>query len=151
MPSFAVRAAFDPAFAMPFWRNQSLAFSMSPFVASRARLESIIPAPVASRSALTWSAEMAMLFLVVQGLVLIELGLVDGRHAGESFFFLFLFGFTDRKFGHRGFGRGHKLLRTDQLARFQGGVGDLRGDQLDGTDRVVVPGDDVIDLVGITV
>src|SRR2546425_12376070 len=112
MPSRAVRAALAPALAMPFWRSQSLAFSRSPFVASRARLESIIPAPVASRSALTWSAEMAMLFLVVQGLVLIELGLVDGRHAGESFFFLFFFRFTDREFGHRDLGRDGKLLGT---------------------------------------
>src|ERR1700737_3282838 len=59
MPSRAVRVAFAPALAMPFWRSQSLAFSMSPLVASRARLESIMPAPVASRSALTWSAEIA--------------------------------------------------------------------------------------------
>src|SRR5207302_1758031 len=30
-------------------------------------------------------------------------------------------------------------------------VGDLRGDQLDGTDGVIVSGDDVVNLVGITV
>src|SRR2546423_13790112 len=59
-PSLAVRTALVPALAMPFWRSQSLAFSISPLVASRARFASIIPAPVASLSFLTCSAEIGL-------------------------------------------------------------------------------------------
>ena len=48
-PSAAIRVAdFLAAFAIPFSRNQSQAFSMSRLLSSKAFLQSIIPAPVRS-------------------------------------------------------------------------------------------------------
>src|SRR5258708_6904977 len=56
MPSPVLRPAFLAARAMPCSRSQSLAFSMSPPVSVRARLLSIMPAPVMSRSCFTSAA-----------------------------------------------------------------------------------------------
>src|SRR6476659_10057194 len=55
-PSPVPRPARFPAWAMPFSRRSLTAASMSPPVSSRARLQSIIPAWVASRSSLTSAA-----------------------------------------------------------------------------------------------
>src|SRR5262249_9469467 len=52
-PSAATRSAFLAAFDRPFLRSQSIACSMSPFTSVRAALQSIMPAPVLSRSAFT--------------------------------------------------------------------------------------------------
>jgi hypothetical protein len=52
-PSAATRSAFCEARDRPFLRSQSTAFSMSPWLSVRAVLQSIMPAPVFSRSALT--------------------------------------------------------------------------------------------------
>jgi hypothetical protein len=57
-PSAAVRPAFLSAFAMPFLRSQSTASSRLPLVSASAALQSIMPAPVMSRSCLTCAAEM---------------------------------------------------------------------------------------------
>ena len=46
--------------AAPIVRRCSIAFSMSPSISTRAFLQSIIPAPVRSRSAFTWPALMLM-------------------------------------------------------------------------------------------
>src|SRR5438445_2662758 len=52
-PSDASRPARLSAFAAPFVRSTSTAFSRSPAVSSRAFLQSIMPAPVRARSAAT--------------------------------------------------------------------------------------------------
>src|SRR5437763_8133952 len=65
-PSVALRPAFLPAVARPFWRSQSVAFSMSPPVSSSAFLQSIIPAPVFSRSSLTIADVTSAKFLLLR-------------------------------------------------------------------------------------
>ena len=60
-PSAAIRSAFLAAFAIPFSLNQSNDFSMSPSQASKAFLQSIIPAPVFSRNSFTKLAVIAIL------------------------------------------------------------------------------------------
>src|SRR4051812_11801579 len=55
---------------MPRSRNSTIAASMSPFVSCKARLQSIIPAPVRSRSSLTSVAEISAIVDL--------LGLCDG-------------------------------------------------------------------------
>jgi hypothetical protein len=57
-PSAATRPAFLAAFERPFFRSQSTAASISPPVSFRAVLQSIMPAPVLSRSSFTIEAEM---------------------------------------------------------------------------------------------
>src|SRR5215217_2719955 len=61
-PSFILRPApsFLAAFASPFSRSSSIAFSTSPLVVSNAFLQSSGPAPVASRNALTCCAVIAI-------------------------------------------------------------------------------------------
>src|SRR5262245_38840100 len=55
-PSAATRPAFLAAFDNPFLRSQSTAASMSPLVSASAVLQSIMPAPVLSRSSFTIAA-----------------------------------------------------------------------------------------------
>ena len=57
-PSEAVRLAFLAAAARPFLRRTSRAFAMSPVASTSAALQSIMPAPVSSRSWRTTSAVM---------------------------------------------------------------------------------------------
>src|ERR1700722_9227936 len=57
-PSAAIRPAFLAAFASPFLRSQSTAVSRSPPLSPSATLQSIIPAPVLSRSSFTMLAVM---------------------------------------------------------------------------------------------
>src|SRR4029077_12123320 len=57
-PSAATRPAFFAAFDRPFLRSQSCASCMLPAVSVRAALQSIMPAPVDSRSSLTIAAEI---------------------------------------------------------------------------------------------
>ena len=52
-PSAATRSAFLAALESPLVLNQSTAASKSPFVSESAVLQSIMPAPVCSRSSLT--------------------------------------------------------------------------------------------------
>src|SRR3954452_19125512 len=59
MPCAATRPAFLSALAKPCCRSRSIALSMLPSVSWRARLHSIMPAPVFSRSVFTWSAVIA--------------------------------------------------------------------------------------------
>src|SRR5215212_11483059 len=61
-PSAATRPAFLAAFDRPFLRSQSCAAGMSPAVSVRAALQSIMPAPVDSRSSLTIAAEIVAIF-----------------------------------------------------------------------------------------
>src|SRR4051812_13797959 len=60
-PSAATRPAFLAAFDRPFLRSQSCAAGMSPPVSVRAALQSIMPAPVDSRSSLTIAAEIVVI------------------------------------------------------------------------------------------
>src|SRR5215468_4856405 len=53
IPSFVARVAFFAALAMPFVRKIVSAFSKSPPLSTRARLQSMNPALVFSRSCLT--------------------------------------------------------------------------------------------------
>jgi hypothetical protein len=59
-PSAATRPAFFAALARPLVLSQSIAASMSPFVSVSAVLQSIMPAPVFSRSSFTICAVMAI-------------------------------------------------------------------------------------------
>ena len=77
MPSLATRPARLAACARPFLRRISTAFSMSPPDSSSAALQSIMPAPVLSRSSFTCAAVAAISLLrnrKVFGLA------VDGRN-----------------------------------------------------------------------
>src|SRR5215472_3709065 len=56
MPSAATLAAFFCAEARPFFLRTTTASSMSPFASTSAFLQSIIPAPVFSRSSFTVDA-----------------------------------------------------------------------------------------------
>ena len=58
-PSGVARSDRFAAPAMPFSRRIRMAASMSPFASCRARLQSIIGAPVWSRSSLTSVAEIS--------------------------------------------------------------------------------------------
>jgi hypothetical protein len=64
-PSAAVRPAFLAAAARPLARSQSIAASMSPWVSPSAFLQSIMPAPVRSRSSLTVAAVISAMFLIL--------------------------------------------------------------------------------------
>ena len=61
MPSAATRPAFFTEAAMPFSRSHSTALSMSPSVATRAFLQSIMPTPVISRRFFTSVALKAII------------------------------------------------------------------------------------------
>ena len=61
IPSAAIRPAFLAAPASPFSLKNSTAFSISPSVAARAFLQSIIPAPVISLNSFTIPAVTAIL------------------------------------------------------------------------------------------
>ena len=62
-PSAATRLAFLSALARPDLRSASAAASMSPPASVSAFLHSIMPAPVRSRSSLTWDAVISMGYL----------------------------------------------------------------------------------------
>src|SRR5580765_4797773 len=96
---------------MPRSRNNTMAASMSPFVSCKARLQSIIPAPVRSRSSLTSAAEISA--------ILDLLRLCDGLRGLCSAFVLRILA---REHRHRVAFR----LRHDRVALFD----ELRSDKL---------------------
>src|SRR5215203_1222324 len=159
MPSVVSRPARFPASAMPRSRRSFLAASRSPSASWSARFESIIPAPVSSRSCFTSVAGISSIsrLLLLGGLGLGRaLGLphrlvLDGRLIGRG-----LLG--------RGLRRSLRLLRLAVgrrgslellRAHLRPAVLDRLRDCLDheaaGADRVVVPGDHVVHLVGVAV
>src|SRR6516225_6116096 len=64
-PSFVLRPAFFAALARPFFLRMVVASSKLPWASASAALQSIIPAPVWSRSFFTISAEIAAVAIVV--------------------------------------------------------------------------------------
>src|SRR5918994_2691574 len=137
-PWSAERSARPAAEARPFVRRISSALSMSPSASCSAFLQSIIPAPVRSRSSLTC---FAVISAIASALVL-------DRFGGS----LGLFGNDELGLG---LDLGTGGARHDGLAALLPalgeGVGDQPGDQRDRADRVVVAGDHEVHLVGITV
>ena len=61
-PSAAIRSFFFAALAIPFSRNRSTAFSISPSTSTKARFASIIPTPVMSRNSFTNLAVTSAIF-----------------------------------------------------------------------------------------
>src|SRR6185295_16595530 len=133
---------------MPFSRRYFTALSKSPPDSSRARLQSMTPAFVCSRRRFTSSAVATCACPSFSGL-------------WGGFFGCRLRPRIVRRSRERAAG-GQRLhveslgvIRLGsvalEVAAFEGGVGDLASDQLDGADGVVVRGDRVVDLVGIAV
>src|SRR5947207_14081038 len=121
---------------------------MSPFVSWSARFESIIGAPVMSRSSLTRVAEISAIGanLLLNGLALLRDGLAllrDGLLAGG---YLLVVALWDRRRLRRAFFRRGRaeLARRHLLLTRVDPVGDRAHDQVAGADRVVVAGDDIV-------
>src|SRR5262249_29847060 len=81
-PSAATRPALFAAFDKPFLRSQSTALSMSPLTSVSASLQSIMPAPVLSRSSFT---RLAVIVVMDRSFGLIAgLGREDEGQDGRS-------------------------------------------------------------------
>src|SRR4051794_35353607 len=135
---------------MPFSRRTRTAASMSPFASCSARLQSIMGAPVRSRSSLTSAAEISAIGLrILCHRLLSRRYLLFARRdllvvaLGNRLRFLGGGGAVRRSRSEIG-RRGLLLARCDA-------VGDDANDQIAGADRVVVAGNDVVGLVGIAV
>src|SRR6266850_2445532 len=132
IPCLAARPDFSDARERPCLRSTSIAFSMSPLVAARAFLHSIMPTPVRSRRSFTSEAVIVMpcSFLTV-------LGSLPGRTRGGS----------DARddVGYRGpFGRvlrrrHHVRSLLGFLAGAQNRIAHEPREEADRSDRVVVP------------
>src|SRR3989442_627035 len=135
---------------MPFSRSRRTAASMSPFVSWSARLQSIIGAPVRSRSSLTSAAEISAIRSHFLGNVLLARRLLARRDLfvvalGHRRLLLLLGGGGAVRRRRREVG-GRPLLLSGCDA-----VGDHPHDQLARADGVVVAGNDVVGLVWIAV
>src|SRR5687768_1372233 len=64
MPSRAARPAFLAAVDRPLARSQAVALSTSPPLSSSARLQSMMPTPVCSRSCLTSSGLIIVVWVI---------------------------------------------------------------------------------------
>src|SRR5271156_6270819 len=80
-PSVVMRDAFLAADAMPFLRSTITACSISPLASVSAPRQSIMGAPVLSRSSLTWAAEI---FSVTVDIFLLQFYSVQLRFAAPS-------------------------------------------------------------------
>src|SRR2546426_2345286 len=120
---------------------------MSPLASCRARLQSIIGAPVWSRSSLTSAAEIST----------IGADLLGGRGLDSLLLFrrdLLVIAFRRRRLlllGRRAVLRGREVRRRRLLLAGRDAVCDRSNDQVARPDRVVVAGDDVVGLVGVAV
>src|SRR5437588_3623600 len=175
LPSVVARPARFAAVAMPCSRRSRLAASRSPFVSCSARLQSIIPAPVWSRSSLTSFAEISAIGALLcvcgsrlrsrlfgSGLLggrLVRGRLVSGRLAGrllarrDDLVVPFRHGLRLLRGGRLGavaVRLGELPRRHLRLARGDP-VGDRSDDQAARANRVVVAGNDVVGLVRIAV
>src|SRR5215472_3079925 len=136
-PSRASRCAFLAASANPFFLRYSRAPCRSPCVASRAALQSIIPAPVRSRRSFTISADDAMIAILPDG-ALSGSAASRRRHLRLG---------HDRLFG----GRFLCFLLGERSRSFEDGVGHARGDESHGADGIIVAGDGIVDSGGVAV
>src|SRR6188472_2248583 len=135
IPSFAARVAFFAAVAMPFVRRIVSAFSKSPAPSTRARLQSMNPALVFSRSCLTSFGSISVVAFI-RYLELLRLQKVEplkplasGRYACH--FHLF----ADASLAA---GRNN---RVDQFLQ----------NHSDRTDGIIIPGNRIIDEFRISV
>src|SRR6516165_245027 len=133
LPSFVARVAFFAALAMPLVRKMVSAFSKSPPPSTRARLQSMNPALVFSRSRLTSFGSISVV-VFIRSLELLKrqrveppTRLASGRHACH--FYLF---------ADAGFAAG----RND-------GIDQLLQNHSNRADRVVVACNWIIDEFGI--
>src|SRR3954454_23724533 len=126
---------------MPFSRRTRTAASMSPFVSWSARLQSIIGAPVWSRSSFTSAAEISAI-----GLGLLRDRLVARRH---TLVVALGYGLLVRALLAVARGSRREVRRSRLLLSGRDAVGDDAHDQIARADRVVVPRDDVVGFVGV--
>src|SRR4029078_223070 len=135
IPSFAARVAFFAAVAIPFVRRIVSAFSKSPALSTRARLQSMNPALVFSRSCLTSFGSISVVAFIryLESLRLQKVEplkrLASGGYAGH--FHLF----ADASLAT---GRNNRI---DQFLQ----------NHADRTDVIIVPGNWIIDEFGIGV
>src|SRR3954470_11767082 len=128
---------------MPFSRRTRTAASMSPFVSWSARLQSIIGAPVWSRSSFTSAAEISAI-----GLGLLRDRLVARRH---PLVVALREGLLVREGRAVARGSRREVRRSRLLLSGRDAVGDDAHDQIARADRGVVPRDDGGGFVGIAV
>src|ERR1700741_600623 len=140
-PSAAVRPAFLAAFDRPFLRSQSTAASRSPCVSASAALQSIMPAPVNSRSSFTMLALMFVIVALPFGGSSVSRGGAGGRGFLGRNGFQHVLGFADVH------ARRHLALReaVDHGTRREVAI------KRDGARRVVIARDGKRDPVGIRI
>src|SRR5918996_459458 len=144
VPSEVSRPARLPASARPCSRRSRVAASRSPFDSTRARLQSIIPAPVWSRSCLTSAAGISVTGPPLRPRARAAL---RRRRAARPSRRRSAPGPARSAAPRR---RGH-LLGGDLRLPGLDGFRDHADDETAGTDRVVVARDDVVGVVGIAV
>src|SRR5262249_13692948 len=135
MPSFVARVAFFAALAMPFVRKIVPAFSRSPPLSTRARLQSMKPAFVFSRSFLTSFGSISVVAFIksfesfkryrVKPLT----RLASGRYACHF----------------------HLFADASLAAGRNNGIDQFLQNHPNSTDRIIVPGNGIIDEFGIGV
>src|SRR5215218_9181086 len=164
LPSGTARSARLAADTIPRSRSSRRASSMSPSVSTRTRLHSIIPAPVSSRSSFTRLTGISAILLALlrgSGFSLLGPGglvrdrvrtrrLPDrGVRLGGDLFFIHDLRLLDATVRGAAAG-GHLLERHAPFPRLDR-IGDDAADQAARADRVVVPRDHVVGVVGIAV
>src|SRR5437762_5313401 len=132
MPSFVARAAFLPAAATPFVRKIASAFSRSPPLSTRARLQSIIPALVFSRSCFTSCGSISVVVFIKHWRV--------RRSALDVFFRL-----------RRNAGHFDLLANARFVACRDDGVYELLQNHANSANRIVVASNRVINDLGVRV
>src|SRR4249919_3562209 len=161
IPSPVPRPARLPAWAIPFSRSSLTAASMSPPVSSSARLQSIMPAWVISRSCFTSAA----VGLYVTSLILcLAWGrLLRGRPRGRLLgrlcgSFAIDLGLAGRRLAFGSLALGGLAVLRDEVRHLDAAVsahGDAVGqhphDERRRSDGVIVPRDDEVGVVGVAV
>src|SRR5438067_293378 len=155
-PSDVTRPAFLLAAASPFLRRILVASSMLPSASVSADFTSIMPAPVCSRSSLTIAAVICVICTSPDVCGVRRPCRRCWRAAAWPPHSKSDCRFGRRRLGDRDGGRFGLVLGSDEpflghVVAFQNGVGDLLREEADGADGVVVPGDHVVDVLGIAV
>src|SRR5215471_13521210 len=135
IPSFVARVTFFAAVAMPLVRKIVSAFSRSPPLSTRARLQSINPALVFSRSFLTSFGSISVVVFIKsleslkrQRVKLLK-WLESGRYACHF----------------------HLFADASLAAGRNNGIDQFLQNHPNSTDRIIVPGNRIIDEFGIGV